>query len=121
RLSEAVGSALRKDLQQDGTYRLDTHGTGDVVVAGVITHYDRVALTFQPNDILTVQDYEVKLTAKITARERLSGRVLLDREVTGRTTVRVGADQTSAEQQALPLLADDLAQKATSLLVDGTW
>jgi hypothetical protein len=121
RLVEALGSALRKNLQQDGTYRLSTRGESDLVLDGVITDYNRSALTFQPNDILTVRDYVVRLTAKITARERGTGRVLLDREVTGRTTIRVGADEASAERQALPLLADDLAKNATSLLVDGTW
>jgi hypothetical protein len=28
---------------------------------------------------------------------------------------------TSAERQALPLLADDLAKQVTALLVDGGW
>lgn len=121
RLSEAVGSALRKNLQQDGTYRLDTHGTGDVVLDGVITGYTRTALTFQPNDILTVRDYVVQMTARITARDRSTGKVFLERNVTGRTTIRVGSDQASAERQALPLLADDLAKNAASLLVDGAW
>ena len=121
RLSQAVASALRRNLQRDGTYHLDTRGEGDVVLDGVITTYDRSALTFQPNDILTVRDYIVRLTARITARERGTGRVVLDREVTGRTTIRVGADEASAERQALPLLADDLAKNATALLVDGAW
>ena len=46
---------------------------------------------------------------------------MFDREVTGRTTVRVGPDLASADRQALPLLADDFARKATALLVEGTW
>jgi hypothetical protein len=35
--------------------------------------------------------------------------------------VRVGNDLTSAERQALPLAADDLARSITALLADGTW
>ena len=61
------------------------------------------------------------LTVKVTATERVGGKVVLDRDVTGRTTVRVGADLPSAERQALPLLADDFARNATTLLVEGTW
>jgi Lipopolysaccharide-assembly len=121
RLSEAVGMALRQALQRDGSYRLDTAGDGDIVVSGVITSYDRGALTFQPSDILSVRDYTVRLTARITARDRRSGKVLLDRDVTGRTTIRVGADEASAERQALPVLAEDLARNAASLLADGGW
>ena len=37
------------------------------------------------------------------------------------TLVRVGSDLTSAERQALPVLAEDLARNITSILVDGSW
>jgi hypothetical protein len=37
------------------------------------------------------------------------------------TLIRVGSDLTSAERQALPLLAADLARNITALLADGTW
>ena len=121
RLVEAVNHALRKSLQQDGSYKLNTHGDGDVIVNGAVLRYERQGVSFQPNDILTVRDYQVILTVKVTATERASGKVMVDREVTGRTTVRVGSDLPSADRQALPLLADDFARKATTLLVEGTW
>jgi len=121
RLVEAVNHALRKSLQQDGTYKLNTRGDGDIIVNGAILRYERQGVSFQPNDILTVRDYQVTLMVKITATERATGKVVLDREVTGRTTVRVGSDLPSAERQALPLLADDLARNATTLLTEGTW
>ena len=41
RLIEAVATALRKTLQQDGTFRLNTHSDGDIVVSGVITRFQR--------------------------------------------------------------------------------
>jgi len=121
RLVEAVNQALKKNLQQDGTYKLNTRGGGDIIVNGVILGYQRQALSFQPADILTVRDYQVLMTAKITATDRGTGKVLLDREVTGHTTIRVGNDLPSVERQALPLLADDLAKNATTLLAEGTW
>ena len=52
---------------------------------------------------------------------RFPGRVLLDQEITGYTLIRIGADLTSSERQALPVLADELARNATALLVDGSW
>ena len=121
RLIEAVNSALRKRLAQDGTFRLDTKGDGDVVVSGVITRFDRAGITFQPSDVITVRDYNLGLTAQVKITERATGKVLFDRAVSGRTTIRVGNDLSSAERQAVPLLAEDLARKATALLVDGTW
>jgi hypothetical protein len=121
RLTEAVVAQLRKELQRDGTYQLATHEGGDIVVSGRINSYDRSELSFLPTDTLTVRDYRISMTAQITARERVSGKVLLDQPVKGFTIIRVGADLTSTERQALPLLAADLAKNVTARLVDGAW
>jgi len=121
RLAEAVNHALRKRLQQDASYKLNTGHDGDIQINGTILKYERQGVSFQPNDILTVRDYQVTLTVKVTAMQRVGGKVVFDREVTGRTTVRVGSDLPSAERQALPLLADDFARNATTLLVEGIW
>lgn len=121
RLGDAVTAALRKQLQRDGTFRLATREAGDIVVRGVVTGYGRRQQSFSSEDQATALDYRISLTARITARERGTDRVLLDQPVTGYTLVRVGPDLTSAERQAMPLLAEDLARNVTSLLVDGTW
>lgn len=121
RLVEAVNSAMRKRLQRDGTYRLDTHGKGDVIVSGMITHFIRAAVSFQPSDVLTARDYELSMSARVIATDRATGKVLLDKEVSGRATIRVGSDLASAERQAVPIMAEDLARNATSYLVDGIW
>jgi len=121
RLGDAVTSALRKELQRDGTYRLATRETGDIVVNGTVTRYLRQEQTLTPEDVVTVQDYRIALTAQVTARDRTSGKLLLDQPVTGYTLLRVGSDLTSAERQALPLLATDLARQVVSLLADGIW
>ncbi len=121
RLGEFVTSALRKNLQRDGTYRLATRGDADILVTGEITHYTRFGLSYQSKDILTVRDYQLTVTSHVTARERSTGKVVLDRIVTGITPVRAGSDLASAERQASPLLAQDLARNVTALLVDGEW
>jgi len=121
RLGDAVTSALRKCLQRDGTYRLETHSDADIVVTGEIVRYDRFQLSYLPTDVLTGRDYKVTLGAHVVARERSTGKILLDKVVTGYVPIRVGSDLTSAERQALPLLAQELAKNVTALLVDGTW
>jgi hypothetical protein len=121
RLTDALGTALRRTLQQDGTYRLSTRGEADIIVNGVINKYQRSGISFQPQDVITPRDFQITMSAKVTATERSTGRVLLDREVGGRTTIRVWPDLASAERQAVPVLAEDLARNVTSLLVDGSW
>jgi hypothetical protein len=121
RLTDALTSQLRKELQHDGTFRLATHDDGDIVVTGAITHYQRGELSFNPGDTLTVRDFRLNMTARVTARERSSGKLLLDKPVTGYTIIRFTSDLPSAERQALSLLADDLAKHVTALLADGSW
>ncbi len=120
-LSESVNASIRRELQRDGTFELATGGDGDVLLTGNITAYRRSAVSFQPRDILSVRDFEVELITRIRAADRATGRVLLDRELTGRTTIRLGGDLASAERQALPLLANDLAKKTVALLAEGEW
>src|SRR5262245_10174564 len=99
RLGEAATAALRKQLQRDGTYHLNTGDDPDIVVTGEVTHLDRHRLANQPRDTLTARDYSLNLTAKVVARERLSGKELLNREVSGRTSIHIGSDLNSSERQ----------------------
>src|SRR5262249_38922844 len=100
---------------------LDTHNEGDIIVCGAIVNYDRIQLRYQPTDTLTATQYRLIITAQVTARERLSGKVLLNRRVSGQSTLFVESDLPSVERQTLPLVADDLARNITGLLVDGEW
>jgi len=121
RLGEAVTAQMRRELQRDGTYQLASHDEGDLIVSGVIVTYLRLPLSFQPTDALTVTDYSIRLVAQVTARERSTGKTVFNERVTGSTLVIVGSDLTSAERQALPLLAADFAKNATARLVEGAW
>ncbi|HYG34902.1 MAG TPA: LPS assembly lipoprotein LptE [Clostridia bacterium] len=121
RLTDAVTSQMRKEVQRDGTFQLASHQDGDIVLSGTLIRYQRTEVTLASNDILTVRDYRLALTAQVVARNRATGEVLLDQPVTGYTLIRVGSDLTSAERQAHPLLAADLAKNVTALLVDGKW
>ncbi len=121
RLTDAVTAQMRKELQRDGTYQLASHNDGDIVLSGTLTSYVRSEVTLAANDILTVQDFRLSLTAHVIARDRATGKEILNQPVTGYTLIRVGADLPSAERQALPLLANDLARNVTALLTEGKW
>ncbi|MGD0745038.1 MAG: LPS assembly lipoprotein LptE [Verrucomicrobiota bacterium] len=121
RLGVAVTQALRERLQIDGTYPLATHGGGDIVVTGVVKRYHRKGLSYLNTDVATVENYRDEATAHVIARERSTGKILLDKDVNGYTLVHVGADLASAERQSLPLLAEDLARNTVELLTEGAW
>jgi hypothetical protein len=121
RLGDSVTESLRERIQSDATYRLATHGDGDVVVTGMIQQYTRAALGFLNADVTTPENYRVDLLVHVTARERLTGKVILDKDVKGHTFVNIGPDLASSEREALPLLAEDVAQNITEMLTEGAW
>jgi hypothetical protein len=121
RVTEYLSISMRKQLLQDGTFRLETAGSPDIRVSGVIMRFDRTGLSFTTNDVLTPQEYTLTLVAHVVAVNVNTGKTNLSRDVQGVTYIRVGNDQSTAERQAIPLLTDSLARNAVSLLVDGTW
>jgi len=121
RLGDAVTQALRERLQTDATYHLATRNPGDIVVSGVITRYNREGLSYLNNDVTTTENYRVGVVAHVVARERATGRVLLDKNVNGYTLIHVGTDLADSERQSLPLLAEDLARNITELITEGAW
>ena len=50
-----------------------------------------------------------------------SGKVVLEKDITGFTLLNVGTDLGSADRQAISLLADDLARNITLDLTEGGW
>ncbi len=120
-LGPAVNQAVRKQIQHDGTFRLATHGDGDIALNIELVRYRRRGIAYDPNNTITATDYELILDAHVLATDRRSGREMLNKDVRSRTTVRIGPDLTSTERQARPLLADQLAQNLVSLLANGEW
>lgn len=121
RVTDSLATALRGQLQQEGTYRLARRGEADIVVSGAVRRIERLEESFLPEDTRVLRDYRWHVVAHVTAVERATGRVLLDREVEGHTLLRIQPDLHSAERQSMPLLAGNLARNITSLLVDGEW
>ncbi len=121
RLIESLAFALRRQVQQDGTYTLDTSQSGDIVVSGTVLAYERQLLSLQPRDALTPRDYRITITVHLVAEDRRTGRSVFDRKIKGYSDIRIGPDLASAEREALPLVSEDFARSAVALLVDGTW
>jgi hypothetical protein len=121
RMNDDATFALRKEIQLDGTLRLATGSTADIEITGELVRYERIEISFLSTDTTTGRDYRINLTARVVARDRSLNKVVLDREVTGHSLMRVGSDLPSAERQTMPLVATDLARQITALLVDGTW
>lgn len=122
RLTQPVTEALRRQMQQDGTLRLETEsGVTDLILEATIEDYERLPLAFQRGDVISVLEYELRIRVHVKVTQQGREEPLLDRQVMGRTTVLAEADQTSVERQAAPLLANDFARKAVLLVTEGSW
>jgi len=121
RLEDDFTHAVRLTLQREGTYRLGSQSDSDIIVKGVIKKYLRLGLSYNPSDLVQVEDYNLVAVTHITAYERVTGRKLLDQDVSGNTQVRSQSDLTSAEREAMPLLANNMARKVVDMLADGDW
>jgi len=121
RLGDSVTQSLRERIQTDGTYHLNTHDDGDLVLTGVIRKYTREGLNYLSQDAVTPENYKVILLVHITLRDRSTGKLLVDKDVKGSTLVHIGTDLASADRQSLPVLSDDVARTITELVTEGPW
>src|SRR5580658_1638964 len=98
RITEYLANSMRKQFQQDGSFALETSGRGDIVISGEIIKFSRSGLSYQTNDVLTPQEYTLGLVAHVLAVNKITGETNLNRDVSGRTYIRIGNDQSSAER-----------------------
>jgi Lipopolysaccharide-assembly len=118
-LEAQISNAVVKRLQQDGSLRIETEPRADVVLRGSVVRYERTALRSLRSDTGVPREYEIAITAHVEARDRRTGEVVLkSTEVEGKSDVFIGEDQQSAEEQALPLVADEIGRKVAGLLVE---
>ena len=112
-LEAQISNAIIRRLQQDGSLQIQSQPRADAVLIGTVVHYDRIALRSLRSDAGIPREYRISITVRVEARDRRTGETVLKS-----TEVLIGEDQQSAEMQALPLLADDIAKRVAGLLVE---
>ena len=114
-----ISNAIIQRLQQDGSLRIESEPRADVVLKGSIIKYYRQALRSLRTDTGAPREYEITITVRVEATDRRTGEtVLKSTEVEGSSDVFIGEDQQSAEEQVLPLIADDIGKRVAGLLVE---
>ncbi len=118
-LEAQITNAIIKGLHEDGSLRIVSEPDAEVVLDGTIIHYERTVLRLLQSDTRVPREFEIAITVRVEARDRRTGEVVLkSTEVIGKSDVFIGSDQQSAEFQALPLIADDIARRVVGLLVE---
>ena len=117
-LEAQISNAIIKRIQADGTLRVEWEADADIVVTGTILRFDRTVLRFQTDDSQVPREYRLSIEAMVEAHDHAGHVVLAPQSITGHADTFLGNDLQSAEQQALPLIADDLARQIVSRLVE---
>lgn len=115
-----VTTALRERFAADGRVRLVAdESAADVTVLVRLTHYGREVATVLPNDTGLARKFDLLLDGTVTLRDNRRGTLLLDaRPVQARRQAFTDDGQLQAEYQTLPLLAEQLADRAAHAVLD---
>lgn len=125
RVSALLANALIKQIQADGTYRVTDSGQADAVVEVTLNQLDRRPARSLRGNVLQTREYTLTLRARYKVINPRTGVILDQRSTIGSTSFFVSspnlltADSNSDERQALPLAAEDLAMRITSLISEG--
>jgi len=118
-LEAQVSNAIIKRFQSDGTLRIESAANADIILTGEITEYRRGELRSVRSQVDAPREYRLSIVAKVEARDRVTGKVVLAAtHITGKADTFIGNDLQSAELQALPLIADDLARQVVTLIAE---
>ncbi len=119
-LQGLVGTAILRQLQQDGRIRVAPQESADAVLAGTITAYQNIPIAFDQSDI--GQRFRVRLILTMQLTGRSAEKVLLKEEVYGEAYYTAGQEVTetrTAEQDAGFRAAQDLAVRVVERLLEG--
>ncbi|NBS53022.1 MAG: hypothetical protein EBS96_10520 [Spartobacteria bacterium] len=135
RIEVLFGDTLVKRLQQDGTYQLVNSGQADAILDGTyqlvnsgqadailsctITNIRTNSMRSVINNVLATSEFGLIVEAKYEVTHQVSGAILMQGTITGKSSFFSGNDLQTSKQQALSNAALDLADKLTAQVAEG--
>ena len=125
RIEVLLASAIIKQIQQDGTYRVVRENEADAILHGRLVEIRRRPARSVRGNVLQTREFTLELNVHYSVVNRVTGRELEARNVAGTTSFfvsgsnTIAADVTQDERQALPLAAEDLAIRLVSQISEG--
>lgn len=125
RIEVALASAIIKQIQQDGTYRVVRENEADAILEGTLLEIRRRPARSVRGNVLQTREYTLELRVRYSVKNRATGAEIEGRTITGSTSFfvsgsnTVAADVTQDERQAMPIAAEDLATRLVSQISEG--
>lgn len=120
-ISDELMTAIRREVQVDGTYLLDTHSRGNLVISGKILQLNREAISLNPNRVEASRDLRLTLICEVTVTRGNTGDLVVQKLISAKSAIRNTGDLNRADQQTVPQMAEIMARKIISLISDGEW
>lgn len=117
-----ITAQLRSAFVRDGRVELSNSETlADATLTVIVRDYHREVATVRSGDTGLARKFIVTLTAEATLTDNRSGKVYFkNRPLVAKRDLYTDSGQQQAEYQLLPMLAEDLAAKASHAVLD-TW
>lgn len=119
RVEVLITDAVIQQLQRDGTFPVREQSSADAILKGEIVRIARSPARSVRGNVLATTEFNLTITLRITLLTSTGTPLAPPREVSGSTSFFVGNDVTTDERQAIPLAAEDLAQKVVVELTEG--
>ena len=114
-----LADTIVKELQTDGTYKINYTDRADAIVYTTLEQVERRPARAVRGNVLATSEYIFTTTVRYEVIDRATGKQLMQGTVNGRTSFFVTADLQTDEIQALPLAFSDAAVKLASRLSEG--
>jgi outer membrane lipopolysaccharide assembly protein LptE/RlpB len=124
RLEAQTADAVVKQLQQDGTYRIDSSDRADAIVEGTIKSVERHPMRVFASNVLQTSEFELTLTVRYRIVDRITGAVLIQGTATGVTPFfteadNVNSDIVTSQNMNYPIAAQRMAEHLVSRISEG--
>lgn len=119
RIEVLVTGTVIKQFQQDGTYRITSEDKADAVLKAEITSVGRTPARSVRGNVLSTTEFNLTLVVNYKLLGRDGKLIGSPGGVSGSTSFFVGSDVATDERQAMPLAAEELANRLVSQLSEG--
>ncbi len=119
RVEVLLADTLIKQLQQDGTYTVVDGDTANAVVDCTLEKIERRSVRSVQNNVLATAEFELSLEVAYIVFDRVTGAILTQGRVRGRTSFFSSQDLQTTERQAIPVAAQDAAVQIVTELAEG--
>ncbi len=119
RIEALVTDSVIQQIQQDGTYTVESESNADAILEGEIETITRKRARSVRGNVDATREFVLNVNLVFKLTNRVTGELLNTQKVTGTTSFFVGADLQQQERQAVVLAAQDAAVRLTSKISEG--